>query len=414
MREYQESELRSFPQRPSRLTLALYLAALALLPWSWFPPFPWLHEHAQWSDVLFFGTAVAWVWECWRCRRRPVLGGLHVALALYLGAAVLSGLMAPPEGRAGWKLLGLAELVSLTFLTEDLASRPGVVPLIARVVAVSALATAAAALAGLLLFYGGLATPLVGGYGDLVPSEKYARVQAGLYHPNLLASYCIFAAAVVARPDARLPRWLGRGARVALGGTVALTFSRAILGFVAAAALRTARTRCQRLAAGIYIAACVALVVFLTAENVVLDPSRPLAVTLDTGEASPRWQAFTSSLRTVADRPLWGCGPGAHPGWCRGGPFDAHLTPLNIAATLGLPALAAFAGIVACLWRRRGRPPDRSTWGGLAGLALDALASDVEDFRHVWVLFGLAAAPPPRKLNVPVVNQPRSFPSSPR
>jgi hypothetical protein len=25
------------------------------------------------------------------------------------------------------------------------------------------------------------------------------------------------------------------------------------------------------------------------------------------------------------------------------------------------------------------------------GLGLDALASDVEDFRHLWVLFGLAA-----------------------
>ena len=30
-----------------RAVLVLYLTSLALLPWAWFPPFPWLHEHAQ-------------------------------------------------------------------------------------------------------------------------------------------------------------------------------------------------------------------------------------------------------------------------------------------------------------------------------------------------------------------------------
>jgi hypothetical protein len=28
----------------------------------------------------------------------------------------------------------------------------------------------------------------------------------------------------------------------------------------------------------------------------------------------------------------------------------------------------------------------------LAGLALDALAQDVEEFRHVWIMLGLACA----------------------
>ena len=40
---------------------ALFLAALALLPWAWFPPFPWIHEHAQWSDVLVAAAFVAWL-----------------------------------------------------------------------------------------------------------------------------------------------------------------------------------------------------------------------------------------------------------------------------------------------------------------------------------------------------------------
>jgi hypothetical protein len=53
-------------------------------------------------------------------------------------------------------------------------------------------------------------------------------------------------------------------------------------------------------------------------------------------------------------------------------PLRAHLTPLNIAATMGAPALVAFAL--------------------LAGLALDGLAQDIDHFRHVWVMIGLADA----------------------
>ncbi|MGH9938924.1 MAG: hypothetical protein ACREAM_22005, partial [Blastocatellia bacterium] len=38
------------------------------------------------------------------------------------------------------------------------------------------------------------------------------------------------------------------------------------------------------------------------------------------------------------------------------------------------------------------RPSDLAIWGGLAGLGLDALAQDVEDFHHLWVMIGLASA----------------------
>jgi hypothetical protein len=73
-------------------------------------------------------------------------------------------------------------------------------------------------------------------------------------------------------------------------------------------------------------------------------------------------------------------------------PFDAHLTPLNVAATLGLPALLGLAIVVVALWRARSRPTDLATWGMLAGIGLDGLGQDAEDFRHVWVALGLADA----------------------
>jgi len=68
------------------------------------------------------------------------------------------------------------------------------------------------------------------------------------------------------------------------------------------------------------------------------------------------------------------------------------MTFVNIAATLGLPALVSFTSLLTMLWRRRARPTDLAIWGGMVGLLLDGLAQDVEDFRHVWVMIGLADA----------------------
>lgn len=68
------------------------------------------------------------------------------------------------------------------------------------------------------------------------------------------------------------------------------------------------------------------------------------------------------------------------------------MTPLNIAATMGLPALAAMVFLFVTLWRHRRRPIPIATWSGLAGLGIDALAQDIEHFRHVWVMIGLADA----------------------
>ena len=59
---------------------------------------------------------------------------------------------------------------------------------------------------------------------------------------------------------------------------------------------------------------------------------------------------------------------------------------------MGLPALLALVGLVIALWRQRRQPTDTATWSGLAGLGVDAIGQDVEHFRHVWVMFGLADA----------------------
>lgn len=398
--------------------LTLYLIAVALLPWSTIPRFPWLHEHAQWSDAVFAAATALWVLERWRARAWPQPRPVHVAMALYLAFAATSLIASeprPPSGPA--KLLGMAELVALAVVTSDIVSRERTPALLARVVAGTALATAVAALAGVALFFLGIPTWLVGDYGDLLPGP-YARAQAGLPHPNLLASFCLFAASVVGREDARLPGPLQRAVQAALWLTVILTFSRGILAFGLAALVRGATTAARRRLTTAYAIAAAAILAALTAWNLALDPTRPWAAQLRQGPSS-RVQGLVSSLETLAEHPLLGAGPGNAAGRKEGARFDAHITPLNVAATLGLPAFAAFVAIPILLWRSRARPADRATWGALAGVGLDALTEDVEDFRHVWILFGLADAGRARVSGRAVLHRaaherdPRTSPRSP-
>jgi hypothetical protein len=341
---------------------------------------------------VFAATALVWALERWQLRRPHRLSAAHVALALYFFFACLSLLAASPNPRAGLpKLLGVAELCVLAFITSDLASRPRGFPRIARTIAITSLLTAAAGIIGLLFFYAGAGSRLIGIYGELEPSRWYARIQAGTYNPNLLASFCIFASAIVAHRDGELPVWLRRVTLAALSITVCLTFSRGILGFALAAAIRSANTQFRRRVAAACAVVCVGIVISLTVWNPSINPAHPLDASFQSIDSS-RHQAATSSLAMLLRHPLFGSGLGTSPGQYRGAPFDSHLTPLNIAATLGLPALISFVFLITLFWRRRLRPTDLFIWGGLAGLALDGLAQDIEDFRHLWVMIGLAGA----------------------
>ena len=374
-----------------RLAKFLYLATLALLPWGTIVGFPWLHENAQWSDVLFALAAALWAAGVVASRQWPRLRLVHAGLGLYLGWAALSLLAADPRPASGpTKLLGVAMLVALMVVTSELARRSGMPRAIGLTVAITSVLVAVAAVVGVGLSVTGRLTFLVGTCGDLLPGPLW-RAQAGFSHPNLLASYCIFASGVVAWPSAGLSRRLRRLAQVAITLTILLTFSRAILGFALAAAIRGATTPARRRWVWGLAAVLVVAVLGLTVVNVTFTPARPWELQVQPGP-SPRLEAATTSLDTLAAHPLLGTGPGSSPGWKGALMFDAHLTPLNIAATLGLPALLGFLLVPIALWRARRRPTDRALWGMLAGLALDGLGQDVEDFRNVFVAFGLVDA----------------------
>ncbi len=339
--------------------------------------------------MVFAGAVLLWVVGRARERSWPRIGVAGIGMAVYLGMAALSLLLADPRPeRGGAKLIGLAMLVGLCVVTADLVPRIGF-PAVARTVLLTTLVTSVLALIGVGLFYAGVRSPFVGTYGDLTPGA-YARAQAALPHPNLLASFCVFAYGCVTRADAGLSRGWRRLAIMAVTLTSLSTFSRGILALAIAALVRHALTPGRRFFAVIIAVLFGLFMAFLSWTNLALDPTRPWeARFLET--PSPRRQGIVSSLATLRAHPLLGIGPGGTTGTSQGAPFDAHCTVLNVAASLGLPALAGLLLIPWGRWHERARPTDRATWGMLAGFALESLGHDIEDFRHVWVAFGLAA-----------------------
>ena len=381
-------------ERPS---FGLYLAALAALPIGWLSPLSSISERSTWTDVLVAAALVLWAGERLRNGRigRPPLLGVWVALGAYLFFTVLSGAFAAEDRHdAVINILLTAELIGLAVLTADYARGRRERNATVLVIMLGALLTVALAAVGLGLFYLGVDTRLTGGYGEITASSFYARVRAGFFSAPLLASYCIFAAAVMAI-DCDVPRRLRRVTELALAPVVILTLSRAILGFFVAMGIRTAGARRSRTAAALALAAAVLAVgamVALTVGRLHLDPTRPSTISYTVPAPDNRREAFATSLDTLGDHLLLGAGPGAITGQNRGVPVRAHFTPLNVAATVGLPALIALSVALALLWTRRGRPTEVALWSGFAGIAIDALGGDVEHFRHVWVLIGLAAA----------------------
>jgi hypothetical protein len=391
----------SFTTELRRPAVLLWLAAVAGLGFKWLSPLGSSYENAILADVVLAGAALARLLEL---PRRPLLlGRPHAWLAAYVAYVALSAIAAPDHSQALKALLIVTELAVFAVLTADLAREDAVARAFGWVVLGSVVFTSALAIVGLVLFYAGHTTALIGTYGEqFEPSRYYARIAAGFASPPLLGSWCVVMAAVVAWPRAALPRRWVLSAQVALVVLAAATLSRPLLAVLAVLVIQWAAAAPTRARTGVavgFVVGATAVLAALTVGRLHLDPTRPADASYVVPDPGNRREAAATSWHTLREHPVLGLGPGSYPGRNRGQPFRAHLTPLNIAATEGLLAVAALAGLVACLWRRRERPLDVALWSGAAGLALDGLTQDVDHFRHVWLLIGLlmiAATSPPQ------------------
>jgi hypothetical protein len=382
-----------------------WLIGVGLIGFRWASPLAGVYTNAILADAAFGVAALLFALECVRARRWPQWRRWHTWLAGFVGLTALAALAAPDRTLAMKTLLLVIELAVLAVLSAELASEVAVPRLLGRVTLVAIGLTTCLSLIALVLFYAGHSTDLLGSYGEqFTPSKTYARVRAGFESPPLLASWCIAASAILAWGRAELPRRWRIAGQVALGFLVVATLSRAVLAFAAAIVIRWAyrsRQPRRKLIAAASVAAVVAVLAALTVGRLHVDPAEPSATSYHVPDPGNRREAAVTAWHTFKEHPLLGSGPGSYPGQNRGEPFRAHLTPLNIAATTGLPALLAVTGMLVALWRGRSRPTDVAIWSGLLALGLDGLAQDIDHFRHVWLLVGLAAVhagtQPPRR-----------------
>lgn len=375
-----------------RPAFALYLLSLAAFPFKWLSPFA--HAQAGLIDAFIAAAALAWAGE-WARRRDPlVFRPVHLALGAYLGWACVAGAFASePRRIAAENVLIAIELATLMLMTSDYARSDAARALMARVILLVLAVTALEAAVGVALFYAGRSNSLVNGYSSYFrSSDLYTRVSAGFYSPPLLGSFCIFASGLLAMPRTRLSKLTVRTAQLALGALVVLTISRAVIGFAVALIVRfTLRNHSGR-GRQIALVTTVIGVLAIAALTVVplsADPARPSSIA---SPVNPRLTMIKTSARTLSHHPLTGAGPGALTGSLYGQPSRAHLTPLNVAATTGPPSVVALTALIVLLWRRRRRPTDPAVWGALLGLAIDGLGQDVEHFRHIWLMLGIADA----------------------
>ena len=381
-----------------------WLAGVALLAFRWGSPLSRVYSNAILADAVFGVAVLVFALDRFEARRWPRPRPWHAWLAAYVAWTAVAALAAPDRTLALKTLLLVIELALLAALTAELASERSVPRLLARVTLAAVAFTTLLAVAALALFYAGHRTGLLGAYGEqFTPSNSYTRVRAGFESPPLLASWCIAASAILAWEPGELPRRWRIAGQVALTFLVLATLSRAALPFAAALVIRwaygAAKPR-RRLIAGASVTAVVAILALLTIGRLHVDVAHPSSSTYEVPDPGNRREAAVTSWHTFTAHPVVGNGPGSNPGRNRGLPFRAHLTPLGIAATAGLPALLALVGMSVALWKGRRRPTDIAIWSGLLALMLDGLAQDIDHFRHVWLLIGLAAVTTVRRPEV--------------
>lgn len=332
-----------------------------------------------------------------RGRLRPVRDrGRKLALWLLALALVSTTFVARYQPQALAATIRIASFVGIYLVLSHLAGRGEVLRRLAWALAIAC--TAAAAL-GLQTFLSGGRAQATLAYAD--PND-YGFVLATTLPITLW----------LATTRRKLLRVAAVG--MALAQTSALVFSLSrgsLLGLAAALffVLLTERRLVVHVLVGGVVLAGVALVI-VNANTDRVQEALTQKENIASSNVSSRLQAWRTAGELMAERPVLGVGPGNFGPYYRErsgippGTFAVevvHNTWLDVGATMGIPALALFAGLIAVAFRRLTRA--RSAGYGPPGLAAALRISLVvgvvsgsfvseQYFLPFWLIAGMAAA----------------------
>jgi O-antigen ligase len=342
--------------------------------------------------------------------------GFELLLAGYLLAVLLSAVFSEDPSVSAPRVLKVAYLVAVGFLTRYLLSERARLETAISAWLIGAAVTAAAALAGVAIFYAGVSepgsNPFLRHYGSLPPGG-YPRVAAFFLNVNMLCNFLLVSATLTwyrwrTRPGIRrYPLLLA-----AIGIAALFTFSTGVGGLVLILALLLVHLPPAGIALRPAIRRATLAIGLLVAVATLAAAASAPPVATDLLSPSMRWSTWCGALETFGRHPVLGQGPGLP---VANVPFqvpsgrvirftDGHNVALNVAAQSGAVGALSLAALLAYVGGTALRRLRSESGGALFDLnaalviamtgawAFHGLTGSFEDTRHLWVLIGLTVA----------------------
>lgn len=400
----------------------LYLLFVASLP------FPTLFQSKLFGvtvllpDLLFLTAAVTSVASMLVGRELPRFGAFHICLALYAIAMILSTVTSANLPHSAAKLVGKFYLIGIAALTCYIINSVVMLQKVVAAWTTGAAVAIALSLIGILLFYLGVTDPSINLvvhpiFGSLPPGN-YPRIEGFFAYPAMLCNFLGVSWMFLLLSTSL--GWMRTRSALLVGSTLlivnAFTLTPGFGGiFLSTAFFLRDKLKASppyatvALGAGVVAAAAFLFVATFTLFSY---DAGGTGMPLATGDVtlSHRARAWQTSLQTFSEFPIFGRGVGMpiarsefiDPSGNRQLLTDAHNTYVSVLGETGLLGFVTFMGIVifVTLSLFRWRADDAITQAIRLCLILaladsffyQGLTGSYEDTRHLWVVFGMAAA----------------------
>ncbi len=362
----------------------------------------------QISDLVFLATAI--VWSIAFVTRRGTLrfDRFYVCLAAYAIAVTLSTITSDDPTQSSVKLAGKFLLIGIAFVTYNIVNSFAVMKRAVQAWLLSAGVMLFLCLLGVILFYAGLHDPAQNfvvheGYGSLPPGN-YPRIEGFFSYPAILCNF--LAVTWMLMLSSRSAGWIRRPLfwpiAAALFIVDAFTLTPGLGGIFLATGIFLREKLTRRpgrfaVASGLLIATA-----FLFVTTYI-----PFT---NNHARTARIDAWQTAFATFLHDPFLGRGVGmpvayaqfTDPSGATRLLTDAHNTYLSLLGETGLVGFATFLSIVfVATWNLLDWKPAKESFktirlclllAMLDAFLYQSLTGSFEDARHIWVLFGMAAA----------------------
>ena len=371
--------------KPEHQTTILIVIGIILLPLQIWPVMP--APGMQLADIVFAIALVQFV----AARRDLPAVQISIPIAGFAAGAAVSAIV----GGGFVKLLGHFELAAIGWMAAC-ASAAGARSMRRALVIASAIA-AASAVAGAIAYYTGFDSPLLNVYGQLI-RDDYPRVRGIMVGANMAAFVIATGFLLLWFEPALIPCIRARRVIYIIGAIALLfTFSRTLVALAVVLAggelWRRGAPGWMRLAWVMASLAAAAALWISIRYQVVLNPLEPWMVAVLDADGT-RFAIWRDAAVSISENPIFGIGPGNRfaDGW------PAHNTWINLWAILGILPLAAFAYLSTASLVAAARYRLCGVACALIVALINSLHMDIEDMRHVWLLFGIALSAAPGRL----------------